>query len=103
MRRACDPQGFQDHLPRQLPTGNSKNMDIDKEEVARLVGEEGAEWYSLTPQQRFAESTKLWDTYPLLGGSLDPEPDARSPFFDPDGWRENAAHGRPSVRILRGG
>ena len=68
-----------------------------------LVGEEWAEWYRLTPQERFLESMKLWETYLALGGSLEPEPDTQSPFFDPDEWRENAADGRTGVRVLRGG
>jgi hypothetical protein len=46
---------------------------------------------------------KLWETYLALGGSLDPEPDTQSPFFDPEEWRENTAHGRPGVRVLRRG
>jgi hypothetical protein len=45
-----------------------------------LVGPERAEWYSLTPDERFRESTKLWDTYFALGGSFDTEPDTQSPF-----------------------
>ena len=66
-----------------------------------IVDDEWLEWYSLTPQERFAESMKLWDTYLALGGSLEPEPDTESPFFDPEEWRENTAHGRSGVRILR--
>jgi hypothetical protein len=68
-----------------------------------LVGEEWAEWYRLTPQERFRESMKLWDTFLALGGSLEPEADTQSPFFDPEEWRENFAHGRPGVRVLRRG
>jgi hypothetical protein len=68
-----------------------------------MAGDEGAEWYRLTPQERMRESAKLWDTFLALGGSLDPEPDTQSPFFDPEEWRANATHGRPGVRILRGG
>lgn len=68
-----------------------------------LVGEEWAEWYRLTPEQRFLESMKLWETYLALGGSLDPEPDTQSPFFDEKEWRENAVDGRPGVRVLRRG
>lgn len=48
----------------------------------QLVGDEWAEWYRLTPVQRLLESEKLWQTYLALGGSLDPEPDTQSPFFD---------------------
>ena len=40
-----------------------------------LVGEEWAEWYRLTPVQRWLESEKLWQTYLALGGSLGAEPD----------------------------
>ena len=65
-----------------------------------LVGAEWAEWYALTPAERYRESMKLWDTYLALGGTLEPEPDTQSPFFDPQEWRENAAHGRPGLRIV---
>ena len=68
-----------------------------------LVGEEWAEWYRMTPVERFHASERLWETYLALGGSLEPEPDTQSPFFDPQEWRENAAHGRPGVRVLRRG
>ena len=83
------------------PALYSRSMgEVSAEE---LVGEEWAEWYRLTPCERFLESMKLWETYLALGGSLEPEPDTQSPFFDPDEWRENAAHGRTSLRVLRGG
>ena len=48
----------------------------------QLVESEWAEWYRLSPVQRWLESEKLWQTYLALGGSLDPEPDTQSPFFD---------------------
>ena len=51
-------------------------------QAEELVGGEWAEWYRLTPVQRWLESEKLWQTYLALGGSLDPEPDTQSPFFD---------------------
>jgi hypothetical protein len=66
-----------------------------------LVGNEWAAWYALSPSERFLESARLWETYLALGGSLEPEPDTQSPFFDPEEWRENASHGGPGVRILR--
>lgn len=68
-----------------------------------LAGEEWAEWYRMTPAERGAASWKLWETYLALGGSLDPEPDPQSPFFDEKEWRENYAHGWPGVRVLRRG
>ncbi|MBA4147437.1 MAG: hypothetical protein H0X66_04925 [Verrucomicrobia bacterium] len=58
-----------------------------------LVGEEWAEWYRLTPVQRWLESEKLWQTYLALGGSLDPEPDTQSPFFDARTTRSRPTHG----------
>lgn len=66
-----------------------------------LVGEEWAEWYRMTPQQRWAEQDRLWEMYLALGGSLDPEPDTQSPFFDEDEWRALYGHGRPGVRVIR--
>jgi len=66
-----------------------------------LVGGEWAEWYRLTPLQRWLESEKLWETFLMLGGSLDPEPDTQSPFFDADWWRELFADGRAGVRVIR--
>jgi hypothetical protein len=68
-----------------------------------LVGEEWAEWYRLTPAQRWQESEKLWQIYLALGGSLDPEPDTQSPFFDANAPRPRPAHGRTGVRIVRRG
>jgi hypothetical protein len=43
--------------------------------------DEDMEWISLTPAQRIKETTKLWQIYFTLGGSLDPEPDPQSPFY----------------------
>lgn len=73
---------------------------IDPEE---LVGLEWAEWYRLTPAERWAESEKLWAAYLMLGGSLDPEPDTESPFFDPEAPSPVPFDGRPGVRVLRRG
>ena len=66
-----------------------------------LVEAEWAEWYRLTPVQRWLESEKLWQAYLALGGALDPEPDTQSPFFDARASRPRSAHGRPGVRVLR--
>lgn len=70
-------------------------------EVEDLVGPEWAEWYLMTPQQRWAESARLWELYLALGGSLDPEPDTESPFFDPDEPGAGPLDGRPGVRVIR--
>ena len=68
-----------------------------------LVGEEWAEWYRLSPAERWQESEKLWQIYLDLGGSLDPEPDTQNHFFDAQTWRTQSAHGRTGVRVLRRG
>ena len=60
---------------------------------------EWLEWYRLSPQERWAESSKLWDTFLMLGGSLDPEPDYQSPFYDPEEWRSTFRG--ESVKIVR--
>lgn len=68
-----------------------------------LVGGEWAEWYRLTPVQRWLESEKLWQTYLALGGSLDPEPDTQSPFFDAQEYRQESAKQKRIMRIIRKG
>ena len=68
-----------------------------------IVGHEWAEWYILSPGERFLESARLWETYLAFGGSLEPEPDTQSPFFDPKEWRENASHGAGLHIIRRSG
>jgi len=66
----------------------------------QLVGEEVAEWYSLTPLERWRESAKLWEVYLSLGGSLDPEPDTQSPFFDPNASSSRSVDVFPAARML---
>lgn len=68
-----------------------------------LVGDEWAEWYALTPEERWRESMKLWESFLALGGSLDPEADTQSPFFDREEWRANLTDRRPGLRVLRRG
>jgi hypothetical protein len=58
-------------------------------------------WYRLTPQERWAESMKLWEFYLAMGGSLDPEPDSQSPFDADYPRRQVPADGRPGVRVVR--
>lgn len=70
-------------------------------DIEEYCGPEWAEWYLMTPQQRWEESDKLWSVYLMLGGSLEPEPDTDSPFFDADEWRAMFADGRPGVRVIR--
>jgi hypothetical protein len=69
----------------------------------QLVGEELAEWYALTPLERWREAAKLWEIYLSLGGSLDAEPDTQSPFFDGTTPGARPVDGRPGVHIVRRG
>ena len=69
----------------------------------QLAGSEWAEWYRLTPAQRWLESEKLWEAFFMLGGSLDSEPDTQSPFFHPRTSRPRPAHGRSGLRLVRRG
>jgi hypothetical protein len=66
-----------------------------------LIGAEWAEWYRLSPQERWAESMRLWSVYLAHGGSLDPEPDTQSPFFFPDEERPRSGDGRSGLRFIR--
>ena len=70
-------------------------------DIHDICDDEWAEWYRMTPAERWAESEKLWATYLALGGTLDPEPDTNSPFFDAEEWRALSADGRPGVRAVR--
>ena len=63
--------------------------------------EEWQEWAKLTPLERFRESEKIFAQYLAMGGSLDPDPDPTSPFYDPETSGSGAAYGRPGLRVLR--
>jgi hypothetical protein len=65
------------------------------------VSSEWLEWYSLSPKERWEQSSLLWNTFLLLGGSFAPEPDTQSPFFDDQSWSPLPADGRTSLRVLR--
>ena len=55
-----------------------------------ITTEEWAEWYLLSPEERFAQSMKLRARYLAMGGSLEPEPDLQSPFYSREEWSEFA-------------
>ena len=63
--------------------------------------EEWREWSRLTPQERWEENGRLWQTYLSLGGSLDPQPDSQSPFDFPELERAVPADRRSSLYPLR--
>lgn len=66
-----------------------------------IVGEEWAAWYRLSPQERWRESEKLWEVYLYLGGSLEPEPDTQSPFFDSEASSAPVADVRSTLCVRR--
>ena len=76
---------------------------MDELEARDLVGDEWAEWFALSPQERWAQTDILWTMFIESGGSLDPEPDTQSPFFDEEEWRQSLADGGTGVRLLRRG
>ena len=65
--------------------------------------DEWADWYELTPAERWVESRKLLSFFLQAGGSLDPGPDSQSPFDDAQARCSMSADGRPGVRLLRRG
>jgi hypothetical protein len=83
----------------------TKDSEHDEERGSPALREvcepEWLDWYRLTPQERWRESMKLWETFRLLGGSLDPEPDYQSPFYFPEDRRSTPAQERSSVRLVR--
>jgi hypothetical protein len=74
------------------------------EELDPLIDPEVLAWYRLSAEERWRESSRLWDTYLALGGSLDPEPDSQSPFGDAAARGSVSVDGRPGLhRVRRGG
>lgn len=65
--------------------------------------DEWKEWVALTPIERFRESEMIFAQYLALGGTLDPEPDPTSPFYDPETSGSGVAYGWPGLRVLRRG
>ncbi len=69
--------------------------------MAECVEDEVLEWYRMSARQRWAESLRLWDTFYLLGGQLEPESDSQSPFYDESARRRGSTDGRSGLRALR--
>ena len=83
---------------RQIP-----RLGINSGLMFEELPDEWREWIALTPLERWRESQKLFAQYLAQGGSLDPDPDPDSPFYFPDEWRPDLAHGRAGLRLLRRG
>ena len=47
---------------------------------AEMIDPEVLDWYEISEAERFSQSLQLWETFVLLGGDYDPEPDTQSPF-----------------------
>lgn len=67
------------------------------------VDDEWLDWYRLSPVERWKQSEELLEHFLSFGGSLEPEPDSQSPFFNENEWRETSSHRRPSLRVVRRG
>ena len=71
--------------------GDDRRTHLDSNTVLRYSTlmriedwpEEWQEWAKLTPMERFRQSEKAFAQYLAMGGSLDPDPDPESPFYDP--------------------
>ena len=61
------------------------------------------EWMALTPAERAVRSGELWRMYIAYGGSLDPDLDPQSPFFDPEVQDQSLTHGGTGLRTIRRG
>lgn len=57
---------------------------MNSKDVPNKFIDEEEEWLRMTPAERIIESSRLWEVYIALGGSLDPEPDPQSPFYFPE-------------------
>ena len=56
-----------------------KNL-FQNSSYAQMIDPEVLDWYEITEAERFSQSLQLWDTFVLLGGDYDSEPDSQSPF-----------------------
>lgn len=70
-------------------------------EPETVVDGEWIEWYRLSPLERWHETANLWIHYLQIGGTLDPEPDPESPFYDGAKPSPGPLDGRAGMRVLR--
>ena len=57
-----------------MTPGVAPSAYMEPDALIALVGAEWADWYRLSPQDRWRETEQLWRTFTDLGGSLDVEP-----------------------------
>lgn len=72
-------------------------------EIANRVGPEWFAWYRLTPEKRWEESARLWQTYIELGGTLDPIADPERIGDARGTHRSLSVNGGTSLHSVRGG
>jgi hypothetical protein len=53
-------------------------------DLESIIDEQWLAWYLLTPMERWNAAQEMWREYLAMGGSLEPEVDSQSPFFDLD-------------------
>lgn len=90
----------------EKPTMATRAADPDTEpsppaELEGLIEDEVLEWYLMTPEERWNESQRLWATFTLLGGTLDPEPDSQSPFDVPGERGRGPSDGGTGLHSVR--
>ena len=69
--------------------------------VEDLCEPEWADWYRMTPQQRWIESQRLLAQFLAFRGTLEPQPDSQSPFYDAEASRPVPPDERPGVHVIR--
>lgn len=57
----------------------------------------------LSYAERLRRFAKNWEVFRSYGGTLEPDPDPQSPFFDPKISPESFVDGRSGVHIVRRG
>ena len=89
------------HGPDGEPLTPQQQARIQRLLEARDDADSWPEWYLLTPQERWRETSILWHFYLQAGGSLDPEPDSQSPFDALYPRSPPPAYGGAGLRVLR--
>ncbi len=54
----------------------------DLDELESIIDEQWLAWYLLSPLERWSAAQEMWRDYLAMGGSLEPEVDSQSPFFE---------------------
>ena len=103
----AEDDGGGEAKPEESPAAPRKTRERPRASIDPVIAiedicePEWAAWYRMTPRERWEESARLWHHYVAMGGSLDPEPDPQSPFYDPETSGRPPVDGRPGVRVVR--